>query len=97
MYGTIGILEPMMVVEIEEVSNQACRLIVKSVLVNWLLITHSWARQANGQNWGGNRMISKLFETVLANRIYHVVCRLSQLSFCVQLVGHLQYFLIRIS
>ena len=44
----------------------------------------------------GSGMIFKFFGTVLTNRIYRVVYRLSQLSFCVQLVDHLQYFVKRI-
>ena len=54
--------------------------------------TRLWTGQTKGQNSGsdyGNRtIISKFFETVPTNRIYHVICRFSQLS--------LQCFVIRI-
>ena len=75
-------------------------------MVHCSIETRSWTGQTKGQNSGsvrrvkpdyGNWMIiSKSFETVLTIHIYYVIYGLSKQSFCVQLVDHLQCFVIRI-
>ena len=106
MYGTTDILAPMIIKEIEEVGNRACRFVLvpknEAVLVcqvNFDKLApdqHAYRDRGVNSDSGNGVTRYKYFEKGLTNSVYHVVCMLFQLLFRVQLVDHLQRLVVRI-
>ena len=106
MSGTTDILAPMIIKEIQEVGNRACRFVLvpknEAVLgcqVSFDKLTpdqHAYRDRGVNSDYGNGVTRYKYFEKGLTNSIYHVICRLFQQLFRVRLVDHLQRLVVRI-